>query len=198
VPSPVCERAIADATKTGNALLKFISPNDVGQTGGHQCGYYLPIQVWQMFSPHPPEKGTNHDHLVTIIWQDGRKTHSCVKWYGKETRREYRLTRFGRGFPWLTNDKVGSLLVLVLRSLTEFAGYVLDSEEDIEEITAALGVEITGRWGVYRSGAPVVEDEDQCIERLFGSFADGVSGFPAGEVFSSRAREVLETCVRGF
>jgi type II restriction enzyme len=198
VPSPVCERAIADATKTGNALLKFISPNDVGQTGGHQCGYYLPIQVWQMFSPHSPEKGTNHDHLVTIVWQDGRETHSCVKWYGKETRREYRLTRFGRGFPWLTHDKVGSLLVLVIRSLTEFASYVLDSEEDIEEITAALGVEITGRWGVYRSGAPVVEDEDQCIERLFGSFADGVSGFPAGEVFSSRAREVLDTCVRGF
>ena len=198
MPSSLCERAIADVTKTGNALLKFISANDVGQTGGHQCGYYMPVSVWQMFSPHPPERGTNYDHFVTIVWQDGRETQSCVKWYGVGTRREYRLTRFGRGFPWLTHDKVGSLLVLVIQSLTRYAGYVLDSEEDIEEITAALGVEITGRWGVYRGGAPVVEDEDQCIERLFGSFADGVSEFPTGEMFSSRTRETLDTCVRGF
>jgi type II restriction enzyme len=198
VPSPVCERTIADATGTGNALLKFISANDVGQTGGHQCGYYLPISVWQMFSPYPPDRGTNYEHFVTIVWQDGRETRSCVKWYGVRTRREYRLTQFGRGFPWLKHDKVGSLLVLVIRSLTKFAGYVLDSEEDIEEITAALGVEITGRWGVYRGGAPVVEDEDQCIERLFGAFAEEMTGFPTGEMFSSKAREVLDACVRGF
>jgi len=198
VPSPVCEKAIADATRTGNALLKFISANDVGRTGGHQCGYYLPIAVWEMFSPYPPDRGANRKHYVTIVWQDGHETRSCVTWYGVRTRREYRLTQFGRGFPWLKHDKVGSLLVLVIRSLTEFAGYVLDFEEDIEEITAALGVEITGRWGVYRSGAPVLEDEGQCIERLFGAFAEGMTEFPTGELFSSKAREVLDACARGF
>jgi hypothetical protein len=51
--SPFGERATEDAVNTGKAILKFISPNDVGLTGGHQCGYYLPKKVWQIFSPHP-------------------------------------------------------------------------------------------------------------------------------------------------
>ena len=47
-----CERAIEDATKYGNALLKFISRNDASVTG-HQAGFYLPKakDVWKMFSP---------------------------------------------------------------------------------------------------------------------------------------------------
>jgi len=43
--SPFAERAIAEALRYGKAILKFISPNDVGLTGGHQCGYYLPKAV---------------------------------------------------------------------------------------------------------------------------------------------------------
>jgi len=50
-PSPICERAIEDATTYGKAVLKFISANDVGLTGGHQYGYYLPLEVWYLFSP---------------------------------------------------------------------------------------------------------------------------------------------------
>ena len=52
--APYCERAIEDALHHGNALLKFISPNNVGLTGSHECGFYLPISVWQMYTPHAP------------------------------------------------------------------------------------------------------------------------------------------------
>src|SRR5204863_5867468 len=92
--SPACEQAIIDAQKVGRALLKFISPNDVGLTGGHQKGYYLPKAVWKVFTPFPPTKGVNNDHPVEAIWQDGRVTKSTVKWYGTGTRSEYRLTGF--------------------------------------------------------------------------------------------------------
>src|SRR5689334_6239834 len=111
--SPNGERAIAEALRIGNAILKFISPNDVGLTGGHQCGYYLPKPVWRMFTPHAPERGRNEETAVQVIWQDGRATDSRVKWYGRGTRSEYRLTRFGRDFPYLTADSVGDLLVLI-------------------------------------------------------------------------------------
>lgn len=64
------EKAISDALHYGKAILKFISPNDVGLTGSHQSGYYLPKEIWRSYTPHPPEKGVNRDHFVDILWQD--------------------------------------------------------------------------------------------------------------------------------
>ena len=40
--STVGERAIEDALRAGNALLKFISPNVAGATDSNQCVFYLP------------------------------------------------------------------------------------------------------------------------------------------------------------
>ena len=134
MPSPLVERAVIDALDHGNALLKFISPNDTGLTGGHQCGYYLPRSVWRTFSPHAPEKGKNYEHLVDILWQDGQRTESCIKWYGVGTRSEYRMTRFGRDFPFLTPDNVGNLLVLIRTGKSSFHGYVLDKAEDRKSV----------------------------------------------------------------
>jgi hypothetical protein len=70
--SPVCERAIEDALRAGNAILKFISPNDVGLTGSHQCGFYLPISAWEMYAANPPARGRNAEHEVNITWPDDR------------------------------------------------------------------------------------------------------------------------------
>jgi type II restriction enzyme len=78
-----CEKAIEDALKYKKAILKIISPNDVGVTGGHQSGYYLPKEVWHLFTPQSPQKGINHHHPVDVIWQDGNTTNSNVIWYGQ-------------------------------------------------------------------------------------------------------------------
>lgn len=198
MPSPICERAIEDALQHGNAILKFISPNDVGITGSHQCGFYLPISVWEMYTANPPERGRNAEHEVEITWPDDRITQSRVKWYGVGTRSEYRLTRFGRDFPWLAADTVGDLLVLVPRSRDQFAAYVLDLDDDIEEIQAALGVGPFERWGVYQHGAPRIETENQCLDREFRQFAAPLSDFPDGAAFSAAARRILEECLRNF
>src|SRR5271163_198206 len=114
MPSPVCELAIAEALKSGHALLKFVSPNDAGITGTHQCGFYLPKPVWEMYADFGPVKGRNDEAEVEVHWQEDQLiTASRVKWYGKGTRSEYRLTRFGKGFPFLTAESVGDLLVLI-------------------------------------------------------------------------------------
>lgn len=149
--SPHCERAIEDALQSGNALLKFISANDVGLTGGHQYGYYLPKAAWQMYTPHAPIRGRKDKHDLKITWQDGRITESVVTWYGDRSRSEYRLTRFGQDFPFRTHDNLGDLLVLVSSSLTEFRAYLLDTDEDIEGIQSALGVEVVEQWAAYPS-----------------------------------------------
>lgn len=200
MPTPIGERAIADAVRVGNAILKFISANDVDQTGAHQYGYYLPKPVWQMFTEYPPERGQNAETEVEVQWQDGRVTHSRVKWYGARSRSEYRLTRFGRDFPFRTFDNVGDLLVLIPVDLTHFLAYVLDLEEDIEDIQAALGVEISVSWAAFRNGQPQVppEDEEECIERRFRRFSEALRAYPTGEAFSAEARATLEECIQAF
>lgn len=194
--SLACERAISESLKIGNAILKFISPNDVGLTGGHQCGYYLPKSVWKIFSPHAPRKGVNAETSVQVTWNDEVVTDSRVKWYGKGTRSEYRLTRFGKGFPFLTPDNVGELLVLIPESHSRFLAYVLDNEEDIEEIEASLGLEIIKTWACFLNGVPQQETEEECIERRFRKFAENLPSFPPGQVFSELTWSAIKECVR--
>jgi hypothetical protein len=199
MPSPSCELSIAEALRVGNALLKFISPNDAGITGTHQCGFYLPKPVWAMYAKFGPVKGRNDEAEVEVHWQEEQLiTRSRVKWYGKGTRSEYRLTRFGKGFPFLTPESVGDMLVLIPVDHQTFKAYVLDSDEDIEEIQAALGVEVTGFWGAYEGGKPRVETESQCLERRFRDFVQNLEDFPSGNAFSQETVQALKECVDQF
>jgi len=198
MPSSICELATSEALRVGNALLKYISPNDAGLTGAHQCGFYLPKPVWEMYAAFPPKKGRNDEATVTVRWQgDQRTTDSRVKWYGK-AKSEYRLTRFGKDFPFLTPDSVGDLLVLIPENHLHFRAFVLDSDEDIEEIQAALGVEVTGFWAAFRNGEPQIETEDQCIERRFRHFVEQLDEFPTGNAFSQETVDALRECVKEF
>ncbi len=103
---------------------------------------------WPLFFATPGEKGANKDHFATIKWQDDFETSSRFIYYGVGTRDEYRLTRFGRGFPYLTDDNVGDLLVLVKKSNDFFEGYVLSSDDDIEDFFAALNISSTETNGI--------------------------------------------------
>lgn len=198
MPSPLVERAVIDALDNNNALLKYISPNDTGLTGGHQCGYYLPKAAWKSFTQHPPERGRNSDYAVEVLWQDGRRTESCIKWYGVRTRREYRMTRFGRDFPFLTTDNVGDLLVLVRTGDASFHGYVFDLPDDIADVQASLGVEIIGTWGLYEGLARPPESEDDCIHRRFATFVEPLRDFPDTTAFSTATQDAILACVKSF
>jgi len=197
--SALGERAVIDAFEYRKALLKFISPNDAGLTGAHQCGYYLPKPAWQVFTDIPPEPGQNADATVEVLWQDGRATKSRIVWYGA-SKHEYRMTRFGKDFPFLNPDTVGNLLVLIPKGGRGFNAYVLDLEDDIEEIQAALGVEVTGPWAVYVADRrqEVEETPDECIERHFREFVAQVDDFPKGEAFSETTLTALRNCIREF
>lgn len=197
--STILELAIADATKHGKALLKFISPNDVGKTGSHQAGYYLPKKAARFFTPYPPEAGKNSEHPVSIYWQDGRITESMVKWYGKGTRSEYRITRFGRDFPFLSSDSIGDLLVLVPRDENTIHGYALDRDEDVDELQAALGVDVIGTWAFYDASIiPTPETEEACISRSYSEFCRVLTSFPSTSRFSEQARTAIINCIPGF
>lgn len=195
--TPQAEQATQDALATGRAILKFISRNDVGDTGGHQYGYYLPKHCYELFTPIPPQKGKSIKSDVRVVWGNGIVTDSAVTWYGVG-KSEYRLTRFGKGFPYIDRDNVGSLLVIVPRSYELFHAYVLDFDEDIESIQAALGVSlIGGSVAVYERGLLVEpESENACIDRHLRAFVEAASDFPPPAAVSEAARHAIVNCIK--
>ncbi len=198
--SAPAEKAVQDALQYGSALLKFITANNVGLTGSHECGYYLPKHAWKLFADHGPQKGTNTDKAVKIIWQNGEViTDSVVKWYGAKTRSEYRLTRFGRGFKYLAPESVGSMLVLIRTGADTFNAYVLEKDAEIEYVQAALGTEIIDDgWGVYPVGASAAETANDCLARHFKAFVAKVDDFPPSVEFSGTTLNAVLACIRDF
>ena len=131
--NPILESAKISVHKSKTAFSKFISANDAGMTGGHQEGFYIPKNSISLMFDTPGIKGQNKERLISIKWQDTFETQSRFVYYGQGTRNEYRLTRFGRGFSFLKDDNVGDLFVLCHIEDNFYEGYVLQSDEDIEE-----------------------------------------------------------------
>ena len=64
-------------------------------------------------------------------------------YYGKGTRNEYRITNFGRDFPFLTTEYTGALFVFVKADEENYLVYVLNSDVDIETFLIAFGLSPT-------------------------------------------------------
>lgn len=144
----IIEKAIQSAQQSEIAFCKFIKPNDTGTTGGHQAGFHLHKNSWPLFFKTEGEKGLNKELFATIKWQDDFETESRFIYYGRGTRNEYRLTRFGRNFPFLTDDNVGDLLIISKKGEEYFEAFVLSSDEDIESFFAALNISSTETNGI--------------------------------------------------
>ena len=198
--TPICERAIEDALHHGNALLKFISPNNVGITGSHQYGYYLPKAVWEMYTPHRSGKRAKRQaprFNALAGWSHDQIRHHLVRC--DKTRSEYRLTCFGRDFPFLNEEWWAICWSSSRKHGDEFLAYVLDYDDDIEEIQTALGVEAFANWGIYQDGIPQkAESEDECIDRRIREFSAALTDFPTGEVFSRDHPEASPDCLQQF
>jgi type II restriction enzyme len=128
----ILEQAISSVRSSITSFCKFISANDAGSTGGHQEGFYMPKNSIPLMFSVPGVKGENKDRFIKIKWQNSFETDSRFIYYGKGTRNEYRLTRFGKGFPFLNDENVGDLLILSHISDDYYEGFVLDTEDDIE------------------------------------------------------------------
>ncbi len=113
-------------------FCRFITANDIGKTGAHQSGFYLPKNSWPLFFNRPGIKGENKDLFVKIKWQDSFETDSRFIYYGKGTRDEYRLTRFGLNFPFLNEENTGDLLVVAKRDIDYYNAWVLSTDEQIQ------------------------------------------------------------------
>lgn len=77
-------------------------------------------------------KGENKDRMVKIKWQDELYTDSRFIYYGCGTRNEFRITRFGKNFPWLDDERVGDLMIIAQKEVDNYEAWVLSKDSDID------------------------------------------------------------------
>lgn len=123
---------IAQVSIGKKSFFRYITANDVGSTGGHQCGFYVPKSGASVLFDDLGVKGENKEKFVSIIWANHLHTDSRFIYYGRGTRDEYRITRFGRNFPYLQDEYVGSLLIITQLDTEEYVGHILNRDVDID------------------------------------------------------------------
>lgn len=191
----VLEKAILDCINHDFTFTKFISANDAGATGAHQAGFYIPINSWQILFDSPGIKGENKDRFVKIRWQDDFETDSRFIYYGRKTRNEYRITRFGRGFPFLRPECVGDLLVLTKVDSDFYHGYVIQGDENIETFFSSVGISANQTNRLVRY--VIDRDPEQKLDDLFYSYISTLDvDFPETAIISSKAREFFNAINR--
>ena len=149
--SEILNSAVRSVCQSKASWCRFITGNDTGTTGSHQAGFYIPKCASELLFDEPGQKGENKERLVQIKWQDDFVTQSCMKYYGQGTRNEYRITRFGRSFPFLQDDNVGDLLIIAKYTEEDYKGFVLSSDEDIDDFFATFNNSLDWQGGEGRA-----------------------------------------------
>lgn len=170
-----------------SALCKFITANDTGSTGGHQCGFHISKEAWAMFLDSEPTKGANIDIPIRIRWQNDFDTDSRFKYYGVGTRNEYRITRFGRGFPFLDERNVGDLLVLTRFDQDYYEAFVLQTDDDIDEFFSYFNLSYDKTNQIIDISQ--IEQPEQRMRALISSFVAKFDSFPETRIMAKGARD---------
>ncbi len=185
--SEILNLAIQSVQQSKAAWCRFITGNDTGTTGSHQYGFYIPKCASKLLFDKPGEKGENKDKFVQIKWQNDFITDSRMIYYGKGTRNEYRVTRFGNDFPFLQDDNVGDLLILAKFTEEDYAGYVLRSDEDIDEFFATFNL-APGETNQLIDVEGIVKPNIK-IAKLLLEFTNRFNSFPDTRQMSQGARD---------
>lgn len=181
-------QAIQSVLNSQLAYCKFLSANDTGLTGGHQAGIYISKPSIPILFDEPGEKGHNKEKWVKIKWQDDTETDTRFIYYGQGTRNEYRITNFGRGFPFLRPEYTGALFILAQNSTEDYQSYVLNTEDDIDQFLDAFSLSPADTNCLIETQQVQAETKEQfAIQEFIKSLTDD---FPVSEVMSAAARDI--------
>lgn len=183
----IITKAIQSAQLSEIAFTKYITANDTGTTGGHQAGFHIHKNSWSLFTDTPGIKGSNESKFIRIRWQDEFETTSRFIYYGVRTRNEYRLTRFGKGFPFLKEDNVGDLLIISKKTTDFYEAFVLQSDEDIDTFFASLNISSGDTNGIIPK--PLSQTPESKLMECYFSFLNSLKiNFPTTFDLASNAR----------
>ncbi|ASU36534.1 type II restriction endonuclease [Mucilaginibacter xinganensis] len=184
----IAEQAILSVQKSLKSFCKFISANDAGGTGAHQSGFYIPKNSFSLLFETAGVKGSNKDRFVTIRWQNEFETTSRFIYYGTGTRNEYRLTRFGKGFPFLGEDNVGDLLIISQINVGYYEGFVLTLDDDIENFFTVFNIS-SNETNKLIEKTESFNAEDSLLECFLSYNKSFITDFPSTNSLSKNARD---------
>lgn len=188
------QEAIGLVDQSLGAFCHYISPNDIGLTGSHQCGYYFPHEVEPLIYGRSMTKGTNHDVWIIIRWQKEFETNSRAIYYGCGTRNENRITNFGRGFEFLQDCYLGCLLIICKMGDRQYDAYVLSNQDNIEDFIAHYNLSITKKNQLITGSHNQTAEER--LDAEMRRYVSTLSDFPDTTTMSSVAREIVNHVYR--
>ena len=182
-------QAIKSVLNSEKGFCKFLSANDTGATGGHQSGILISKSaVEMMFSRQELGQAGIPKRTIKIRWQDDFETESCFTYY--ESKNELRITRFGRGFPFLKPEQTGALFVFTKQTHTDYSGYFLETDDEIEEFLDTFGISPTETNSLIDVQRVSAETQEKLSIQEFINGLD--VDFPASDVMSAAARTIEE------
>ena len=184
----IASKVIADTANSEKIFCKFLSANDTGETGGHQSGIYIPKNSVPLIFDTPGIKGQNKEEFNKIKWQDDFETDAHFKYYGQGTRNEYRITGFGRNFPFLKPDYTGSLVVILKQKDLLYKGYVLETEDEIEDFLDYFGITPTETNCLLNTVLPSLDEKENIAIQEF--IKTLTTDFPTSEQMSLVAQRI--------
>ncbi len=167
----IVDQAFRDVVNSRLGFWKFLSAADTAENEDHhQAGIYIAPQDCQILFDTPVCKGSNKEKWVTITWQGQVQTKSRFVYCG--TSNEYRITNFDSSFPFLQPAYTGALFLLIRLDDTHYKAWVFNTDDEIEEITAYLNINIAQSSSLLGADAVVQHDpaEEEEIRRLIATY----------------------------
>ena len=192
--SEILDMSIQSVKSAKTSFCRFITGNDTGITGSHQAGFYVPKNAAPLLFGEECKRGENKDKWVKIKWQNDFETNSRFIYYGQKTRNEYRITRFGRDFEFLTDKYVGSLLVIAEQAEDYYEAFVLETDDEIETFLSYfnLSPEQTNQL-IDVVNAP---SDDIAMQMAINMIIAQMQDFPQTQEMGIRARDIFNNIHR--
>lgn len=192
------DAAIIATNRSRATYIKFLSANDSGATGAHQSGILLSRKACPMVFGALPRDHVVKRNDVQVTWQDDITTYSTFTWY--ESKGELRLTRLGRGFPYLNPEVTGALFVFSQVDDNEYLAYILNTDDEIEEYLTAfsLGPQDANLMFTPKN-VDTVEAAEELAIRTYVEYLGVAVGadWPKSEAISREARDIQRDVNRG-
>ncbi len=187
--SEIIDLAIQAVKTAKTSFCRFITGNDAGTTGSHQAGFYIPKCAAPLLFGGECVRGTNQEKQVTIKWQNDIETNSRFIYYGQGTRNEYRITRFGKGFEFLMDKYVGSLLVIAEQEDDYYQAFVLESDDDIDTFLSYfnLSTEQTNQLISFTQ----IQSEDERMQQAIATAIENLQEFPQTAEMGKMAQQIF-------
>ncbi len=179
-------QAIQSVLDSQKAYCKFLSANDSGATGGHQSGILISMSAHEILFDQSLENERILKRTVKIHWQNDFYTDSCFTYY--RSKKELRITRFGRGFPLLNPDQTGTLFVFTRQDFDHYSGFFLETEDEIEQFLNSFSISPTETNGIINTSYVRPETREEiAIQEFLNQLT---IEFPLSQDMSAAAREI--------